>query len=122
MKTNLKPHTVVRCSNKAEQIAAAHMLAALNGNCEICEYMLQKSCNEFPFVGVNRSGDLIIGYGRKMSAIDFDQISIGESSEEVILNASYTAKVYADKVEVGCQTFPIDKIREIVKVSEKLAN
>lgn len=119
MKTNLKPNTVIRCHSKAEQIAAAHMLAALNGNCKICEYMLEKPYEEFPFVCFG--GDSIIGYPKKMNALDFNEITTEQKYREVILSDSYTAKVYADKVKVGCQTFAINKIREILKASEKLA-
>lgn len=33
--------------------------------------------------------------------------------EEVKLNGDYTAKVYKDKVEVGCQTFPVSIINDL---------
>lgn len=38
---------------------------------------------------------------------------------EVKLNDNYTAKIYKNKVEVGCQEFPISKIREILKLHDE---
>lgn len=39
---------------------------------------------------------------------------------DVKLNASYTAVVSKDTVKVGCQTFPISVIKEILDASKKL--
>jgi hypothetical protein len=36
------------------------------------------------------------------------------------LNSEYKAIVSADKVKVGCQTFPISKVAEILKAAESL--
>jgi len=38
--------------------------------------------------------------------------------KEVKLNADYTAKVYADKVEVGCQTFPSSVLHDLLLALE----
>lgn len=40
--------------------------------------------------------------------------------KELKLNDQYTANVYKDKVEVGCQTFTINQVKEILKLSEDL--
>jgi hypothetical protein len=42
------------------------------------------------------------------------------TSGEVKLNGDYTAEVTKDKVVVGCQTIPMDKVREIVELADKL--
>jgi len=39
---------------------------------------------------------------------------------KVELNPDYTAKVYSDKVVVGCETFPIDKLDELVKARDTI--
>lgn len=39
---------------------------------------------------------------------------------EVELNSEYTAKVYKDKIEVGCQTFPITIIDKLAEASRKI--
>lgn len=38
----------------------------------------------------------------------------------VQLNKDYSAKVSKHEVVVGCQTIPIDKVKEILKISESL--
>jgi len=42
------------------------------------------------------------------------------SYKEVVINKTYTAKVYADKIEVGCQTFPIAILSELLDLHKKL--
>lgn len=41
-------------------------------------------------------------------------------SKVVKLNSEYEATVYADKVEVGCQSFPWTKIEEIIAAQKTL--
>jgi hypothetical protein len=41
---------------------------------------------------------------------------------EVTLNGTYNAKVYEDKIEVGCQTFPISILEDLVKASREISN
>lgn len=43
-----------------------------------------------------------------------------ETKKVVRLNSQYTADVYADKVVVGCQTFTIERLREILDVATEL--
>lgn len=39
---------------------------------------------------------------------------------EVKLNETYNAKIYMDKIQVGCQTFPITILDELLKAHNKL--
>ena len=41
-------------------------------------------------------------------------------STNVILNEDYTAEVFVDRVVVGCQTFSIEQIKQILNEAEKL--
>lgn len=41
--------------------------------------------------------------------------------KEVRINASYSAKVYKDKIEVGCQTFDIDILEDLIKASREIS-
>jgi hypothetical protein len=45
-----------------------------------------------------------------------------KSPIEVVLNESYTAKITADSVVVGCQSFPSSKIHELAKALELYIN
>lgn len=40
---------------------------------------------------------------------------------EVKLNSEYAAKIYKDKIVVGCQEFPISKLQELVEASKKVS-
>ncbi len=42
--------------------------------------------------------------------------------KEVTLNNTYNAKVYADKIEVGCQTFDINILEDLIKASKEISN
>ena len=42
------------------------------------------------------------------------------TSKEVKLNDQYTARVFKDKIEVGCQEFSIENVKELIKTSESL--
>lgn len=43
------------------------------------------------------------------------------TSKKIVLNNQYEAVIYKDKVVVGCQTIPIEKVKEILKISEELS-
>ena len=59
---------------------------------------------------------VMIGNG---GSIAFENIvKIVEKSSKLVLNKEYTAIVYKDRVEVGCQTFPISVVENILKLSE----
>jgi hypothetical protein len=39
---------------------------------------------------------------------------------KVKLNSEYTAEIIGEEVKVGCQTFPLSRVKEIVRVAESL--
>jgi hypothetical protein len=55
-----------------------------------------------------------------LTHLPFYEWALQPVSNMVVLNDNYSAEVHKDKVVVGCQTFPIDKLKEIIKISENL--
>lgn len=51
--------------------------------------------------------------------VPFEIITIVKH-KELKISDEYTAQVYKDKVVVGCQTIPIDTVKELIKLSESL--
>lgn len=49
--------------------------------------------------------------------IPFENV-VFEEYKELKISDEYTAKVYEDKVVVGGQTIPLDKVKEIIKLAE----
>lgn len=59
----------------------------------------------------------------KYQIVDFKTFMSALSSykdKNVFLNENYTATVNENKVEVGCQSFPIDVIKKIIETHEYL--
>jgi hypothetical protein len=52
--------------------------------------------------------------------IPVDQVVLAKDSIEVPLNDTYNANVYKDKIVVGCQTFPISILDELVAAHNSL--
>lgn len=54
--------------------------------------------------------------------IDFNEVWCESTVKfiEVELNDEYTAKVYKNKIEVGCQTIEADKVEELIKAFKKV--
>jgi hypothetical protein len=55
----------------------------------------------------------------KDAATFISELSDSLSYKSVELNGQYTAKIYKDRVEVGCQSFPIEKIKDILREHRK---
>lgn len=53
-------------------------------------------------------------------AVPITMITVLPQVKELKLNDSYTAVIHKDRVEVGCQTFPIEQVEEILKLSKEL--
>lgn len=51
--------------------------------------------------------------------VPFESITV-LNYEELKISDQYTAQVYKDKVVVGCQTIPIDTVKELIKLSESI--
>jgi hypothetical protein len=50
----------------------------------------------------------------------YKDVKVVEEFINVGLNEQYSARVYKDKVIVGCQTFTIDKVKDILDANKKL--
>ncbi|WPH68524.1 hypothetical protein [Stenotrophomonas phage BUCTxx99] len=86
------------------------------------------------FLGINDQGLLVCQHDDDaegeytllpVEAVDFAEITEAPDvsrSSEVRLNGSYTAVVEKDNevVRVGCQNFPINNIREVIKTYDRL--
>lgn len=86
------------------------------------------------FLGINDQGLLVCQHDDDadgdytllpVEAVDFSEITEAPDvsrSSSIRLNGSYTATVEKgdDNVRVGCQNFPIDNIREVVKTYDRL--
>jgi hypothetical protein len=48
------------------------------------------------------------------------EVIVEPEYKEVDLNGSYTAKVYKDKIEVGCQTFNVSILEELIQAHKEL--
>lgn len=60
---------------------------------------------------------VVVSYGiYSQSVMDIDVVD----EFKVKLNETYTAIVSLNGVEVGCQTFPIEKIKDILKAHQQL--
>lgn len=55
-----------------------------------------------------------------LSCFREDLIKLAPKSKTVKLNETYTAEVFKDKVVVGCQEFPYEVIKEIVKSHDSI--
>jgi hypothetical protein len=114
----------VRVSTIAEKLAASFYFANLFGTkCgttvdEILAgtYTLHQVL-EFPFVGLSYDG--CVG-GHRLAdhceTVTFDEmfrVFNAPSFVSVKLNDTNTANVYADKIVVGCQTFPISIVKDL---------
>lgn len=57
------------------------------------------------------------------ASCEFDVRNVKEvpNFKELVLTPDYTAEVYADKVIVGCQTIPYDKVVELLKTMDGLS-
>lgn len=55
--------------------------------------------------------------GGMMPLVNSELVS---DNELLVLNSEYTAKIFSDKVQVGCQTFPIEVIQKILDISKTL--
>lgn len=53
-------------------------------------------------------------------SIPFEKVTPEEEYKELKISDEYTAKVYEDKVEVGCQTIPLDTVKELIKLAESI--
>lgn len=63
------------------------------------------------------------GNWKKISIPDFKKLAIKHCAHVLLqLNEEYTAKIFKDKIVVGCQTFNINIIDELVKAKQKLNN
>jgi hypothetical protein len=64
------------------------------------------------------------GYAVVLSDDNFahpvELVKLTTKSKEVVLNDRYTAKVYTDKIKVGCQTFPISILDELIEARNSL--
>lgn len=56
--------------------------------------------------------------------VNSERLELDKTPEykEVKLNSSYTAKVYKDKIEVGCQTFPVSILKELTKALKEVSS
>jgi hypothetical protein len=118
----------IKINNQAEKLAALYFLAAKTG-LKISSSVLDATLN-------NRCiGDFCFVYSHSMisASCKADNSTIVEFSDlknfdsylapkfvEVVLNKEHTAKVYKDKVVVGCQNFPISVIGDLVRAREKI--
>jgi hypothetical protein len=50
----------------------------------------------------------------------YKAVEVVQDFVDIVLNDQYSAKVYKDKVVVGCQTFTMDKVKEILDAGNKL--
>ena len=64
----------------------------------------------------------VVGVGVKFHNMNYPVQLVNEVPSEVsiTLNSKYTAVVSKDGVKVGCQIFPIEKIKEIIDAHNKL--
>jgi hypothetical protein len=58
-------------------------------------------------------------YGKLGDILEF---LFGPKPQEVVLNEEYTAMVTPTEITVGCQTFPISKLEEVLRVAKRLKN
>lgn len=52
--------------------------------------------------------------------IPVEDLDLAPEVVTIKLTKDYDAKIYADRVEVGCQTIPLDKLKELLKLAETL--
>lgn len=86
-----------------------------------------KDCNVFFFNSENvldrasyryifNTGFTILSFEEFLLKDNFNKIF-----DTITLTSEYKAVIYKDKVIVGCQTISIEKIKEILKISEELS-
>jgi len=120
----------IKCDNKAEKLAAIYFLANKAKATIIPQLEAQtlegKCIIEYPYVYVDVDNEVHGNTGvgvPHLIRIPFSGINNIEkyvSYVEIELNDSYTADVYMDRVEVGCQTIPKEKVKEIWDAMNKL--
>jgi hypothetical protein len=52
--------------------------------------------------------------------VPFESVTPLGEYKELKISDEYTAKVYEDKVVVGCQTIPLDTVKELIKLAENI--
>ena len=80
------------------------------------------SCTVQTFFDNNSSVNYcVVLTGRSMED-PYDTLTLEEIvvSKELELNSEYTATITKGKVQVGCQTFDIEKVRELIKLHDEI--
>lgn len=122
----------IKINNQAEKLAALYFLAAKSG-CKISDIVLKNTLAnnslvmQHPYVYI--SGEIVTAtcsdVGHDITIVKFSDLKNFDSYlalkfVEVVLNKEHTAKVYKDKVVVGCQSFPISVLEELYKAKLSL--
>jgi hypothetical protein len=64
--------------------------------------------------------DFCVVLKNNFRSVPFEGAKIVNDFKELKISDDYTAKIYKDKVEVGCQTIPISTVEEIIKLANSL--
>lgn len=119
----------IKINNQAEKLAALYFLAAKSG-CKISDIVLKNTLNnnyyikECPYVYV--CGDIITAAAQEDGVtVEFSDLKNFDSYlkpqfVEVALNQEHTAKVYKNKIVVGCQTFPVSVADALVAAVKQI--
>tara|TARA_R110002167_G_scaffold98020_1_gene258226 strand:- start:6688 stop:7332 length:645 start_codon:yes stop_codon:yes gene_type:complete len=68
---------------------------------------------------LEKNGEFAVGVSGKGFFIPLSYIKLAPKFQSLKLNDEYTARIYGDKVVVGCQTFDIDTIKKLAKVVDE---
>ena len=118
---------VIKTTSKADYIAALNLVKVISNGTLIPDVADGKYWKSHPYVGL--SGCLVTSFAQTHHGIKtYNYDNVGELlrdlyadiSASVKLNADYTAVITKDQVVVGCQTFPISKMKEIMDAHKAL--
>jgi hypothetical protein len=96
-----------------------HKVEKVNVVLSIKEAMKLKICSILVQDEIQNKGYAVV-VSDDILAYPVELVKLTAKSKEVVLNESYTAKVYSDKIEVGCQTFPISILDELIEARNSL--
>jgi hypothetical protein len=89
--------------------------------CNIEQARLLNVASSFVQLALKENAPLVVVSSLKGNvSLPLEKVVLDEEYEEVELNDTYTAKVYKDKIEVGCQTFPISILDALYDAHEKI--
>lgn len=130
----------IRVHNQTEKIVTSNLLSYVGGY-KVAPTLLAETLNgvrilEYPIVFIHKAIECVDAvqsnsfHAESLDHIfDFSEVSTLSELEKKIkslssnflqLNNQYEAEISKGQVKVGCQIFPIDKIREIVKLHDAL--